>query len=251
MKKKQFIIIILFIIVLLIYFGYKGYLFYYYKAYTHNQLKEAIDESKETITLEKNTNLVETTNFENIIYPKLKDNFVLKEDETMAEGYNYAPYYWYKDNKEKPEAAFKVGEYNYTMYDIISKEDLDINTFGFSFKNTNDKKLLKKYNITDETSLYKYILKHYKDNVNIFSSRDDMRINYLIKTFAEVALPYSKIYMIDGNYKGYMYVIGDLIYEVHLIKDNKNYVISFWNGQDKDYFNLDYIKEFLNHITIE
>ncbi len=250
MKKKQFIIIISFLIVLFIYFGYKGYLFYYYKVDTHNQLKAALESSKETIVIKKDMNNVETNNFENIIYPKLEDNFILKEEQ-MAEGYNYNSYYWYKDDKEKPEALFRVGTYDYTMYDIISTKDLDINTFGFSFKNTNDKRLLKKYKITDEISLYKYILKHYKDNVDIFSNRDDMRINYLIKTFSEVALPYSKIYMIDGNYKGYMYVINDLIYEVHLIKEHKNYVISFWNGQDKDYFNLDYIKEFLNHIMIE
>jgi hypothetical protein len=132
---------------------------------------------------------------------------------------------------------------------MLTLPSSDISTFGFSFKGTNEKELLKKYNLKNDYDIYKYIINHYNDNVNIFSSRDRIKLNSLIKTYANVAVPNSEINLIKGDVKGYMYTVNDgVIYEVHLINKETNYVFSFYNGKGSKYFTFEKVKEFISNI---
>lgn len=89
--------------------------------------------------------------------------------------------------------------------------------FDVTFKKVNGKKILEKYNLNNDYDIFKYTLEHYDDEVNISSSNNEIKMNYLIKSFINLVILISKISLIKGDLQGYMYTINDdLIYEVHL-----------------------------------
>jgi len=252
-KKILFFLILLIISSIVIYFSCKGYLLYTYKVDTLNNLKEKIKSSGKKITIIKNTNkAAENMTFENIIYPKLKDRCDLKEDSNNLVGYNYSTCCLYdSNNKNTCKAIFKVGTYAYTMYKVVTMNNPENPTFGFAFKGTNDEKLLNNYGIKNNVDLFEYIFDHYNNDINIFTKRDDMRILYLVKIFANTIIPVSNIFIIDGDYSGYMYIVNNNYYEVNLIYNEKTYIFAFKNDKNREYFNLENIKEFISNVTFD
>jgi hypothetical protein len=213
-----------------------------------DKLATQLNKSGDIIKITKNSNSNGLQTFENITYKGLGSNFVLNEERSSnKEGEKYKTYFLNNDSSENFKAAFKVGGTNYGLYDILTSKDVSI--FGFSFKNTNSKELVNKYKINDDYDLIKYIINHYKDSVNVFSSTDEIKMNYLIKTFANVVLPVSQIYLIDGDLKGYMYTVNNnQLYEVHLIDNGENYWFTFINGKNSEYFAIDDVEEFLSNV---
>jgi hypothetical protein len=136
------------------------------------------------------------------------------------------------------------------LYDLLTSENTT--AYGFDFKIKNRKELLKEYNISNDIDILKYIIKHYNDEPNVFSSSKDIQINYLIKTFANVMIPVADLSFISGDLEGYMYTFkgatNNLIYEVHLVHNGGFYGFGFFNGKDSNYFTPDSIKEFLNNV---
>lgn len=251
MKRKLIIGLACVLILIIAYIGYKGYLLSKYKVSINDELKEQLENSNQTITITTNSNFNENEmmEFKNLIYKKLEGNFVFNEDKSSNDSLNpYNSYYLSDIDNEDFTVFFRVGT-TYSVYEILTSSDSDITTFGFSFKGTNKKQILEKYSLENDFDIYKYIVNHYNDKMNILSNRNEIKLNYLIKMYASVAIPASKISLIDGDLKGYMYTIKDgLMYEVHIIRDGSNYVFGFFNGKGNNYFNLSDIKDFLNNV---
>lgn len=251
--RKNFIIGGITVLILaLAYFGYKGFLLNDYKVNTSEieyNFLEKLKNSEDTINIKTLdiSNTEKTTEFENIIYPNILDNFVLDKTKSANEGIQKYKTYNLNDNFGKLRAMFKVGSSDYDYYEILISDQ--ISTFGVNLKNINRKDLVEKFNIKNNIDLIKYIINHYEDSVNIFSSRDEIKMNYLIKTFTRAVIPVSKINIIDGDINGIMFtIIDNAYYEIHLIHNDKKYFFTFANGTNEEYFALADIKEFLSKI---
>jgi hypothetical protein len=251
--KKNFIIgVIVALILALVYFGYKGFLLINYKV-SANEIKNRfigkLEDSNDTINIKTVDilNTEKTSKFENVVYLDIFDNFVLDETQSSNEGSQRYKTYNLKDNSGNLKAMFKVGSSDYDYYDILISND--ISTFGFNFKNINKKDLVEKFNIKSNVDLIKYIIEHYKDSVNIFSSRDEIEMNYLIKTFTNTIIPVSKINIIDGDINGYMFIVKDnAYYEIHIIHNKEKYFFTFADATNEEYFTLTDIKKFISKI---
>lgn len=251
MKKKTIILIVCLVVLVAGYLGYKGFLLFNYRIELDEEKIESLKTSGDILSVINNDYLEdeEILEFEGITYKNFEDNFVLKENENYNPSiYPYYSYYLLEDNSDKYIALFKVGRI-FSAYKVMTSSD--VTTFGFSFKGTNKKELLNKYNLNNDFEIYKYIVDHYDDKVNIFSSKDKIRLNYLIKSYINVAIPTSKISIIDGDLKGFIYNIKDMVYEVHLMDEESSYGFSFWNTNDNLYFNQDNVMKFISNVHLK
>ncbi len=258
MKKDVKIIVFCVLTLILTYFGYKMILFINYKVDVEENGKELIEELKksgETIHIKKNVNLNEEKleKYKNIFYKSFDDNFELNEKKSLDKGKKSDSYYTYYLNKEDSDdyrATFKVGKTDYNLYDIFSSDDIFV--YGFNLKNVNRKRLLDLYELSDSYDIIQYIINNYQNKVNIFSSSNQIKMNYFMKTFSYTVIPKAKTYLINGDYRGYLFVLNDdNYYEVHLFNDSDNYILSFINNNDEEYFNLNNVKEFISNIRFE
>lgn len=251
MKRKLIIGLVCVLVLIVAYIGYKEYLLYKYKVSINDELKEQLENSNQIITITTNSNFNndDMMEFKNLVYKKPEGDFIYNEDKSSNESSNpYNSYYLDGVDTENLTALFRVG-ITYNVYEMLTLSDSDITTFGFSFKGTNKKRILEKYSLENDFDIYKYIVNHYNDKMNILSSKNKIKLNYLIKMYANVAIPVSKISLIDGDLKGYMYTIKDgLIYEVHIIHDGTNYAFGFFNGKSNNYFNLGDVENFLSNV---
>lgn len=254
MKKKIIIGLVCFIIIVAAYFSYKGYLLYTYRVSLNNEIKEQLDKSIETINVNIKTNLnkEDIMEYKNVIYKKLDGDFIFNQEKSSDNSvFPYNAYYLDGVDSGNDSVIFKAG-LTFSAYEVLSSSNWEITTFGFSFKDTNKKELLEKYNLKSDFDIYKYIVNHYDDKVNIFSTEDEIKLNYLIKMYINVGVPATKITLIDGDLKGYMYTINDgLIYEVHLDNEGTNYAFAFWNSETKKYFDISDINEFLSYVQFK
>lgn len=251
MKKKKIIAIVCLLVLVGGYFTYKGFLLFNYRIELDEEKIESLKASGDIINVKTNDYLEDDKilEFEGITYKNFDDNFLLKEDENYNPSiYPYYSYYFLEDNSDKYIALFKVGRI-FSAYEVMTSSD--VTTFAFGFKGTNKKELLNKYNLNNDFDIYKYIIDHYDDKVNIFSSKDKIRLNYLVKSYINVAIPTSKISVIDGDLKGFMYNVKDMVYEVHLMDDESGYGFSFWNTNDNSYFNQDNVIDFISNVHLK
>ena len=181
--------------------------------------------------------------YQNIVYQAPVGDLVLTGKKQTVESYNI---YSNQTETNQLKAMFKVGKID-SLYNIFSSDDIFI--YKFKLKNVNRPKLLKKYNLNDSYDIINYITNHHSDKVNIFSSINKIKMNYFMKTFTFAIIPSSKIYLIGGDYKGYIYVLDDdNYYEVTLLYNDENYVFSFINTKDESYFKMDDVKEFISNV---
>jgi hypothetical protein len=204
------------------------------------------------ITTNNDFNNEKTVEFEGITYKNIDDKFLLKNDSKspVMNSEIINSYYLYEDNTKNLIAMYNVVKGSYNLYDLLTSKNTT--TYGFDFKIKNRKELLKDYNISNDIDILEYIVKHRNDKPNIFSSKKDIQINYLIKTFANVMIPVADLSFISGDLEGYMYTFKgttkNFIYEVHLVDNRGSYGFGFFNGKNSNYFTLNSIKEFLNNV---
>ncbi len=253
MKKYKALKIVLIILLVLIIFycGFKSLLLYKYRVYKRvidPRYLELLRESTDIINIELREYNESTSNFESLRYPSLEEEFFLDEYNSRSDSLQRFQSYVIKDEEDNLKATFKIGTIEFNNYDILTSDNYT--AIGFKFLPLDREELLKKNEVNNEIDLMKYITKHYKDKVNIFSNTDEIEFNYLIKTFTNIFVPVSKITFITGDLNGYMYtLVNDNYYEIHLINGKENYVISFINSIGEKYFTLDDIKEFLSNIN--
>ncbi len=247
MKKGTTNILFLILTVALTYVGYKALVFINYKVKVdrHNK-KEYVFLEKITIDAKEGIIDDEMVQYEKVAYKNPPENLSLKEEKVDKEGHTlYKTYNVNGDNGTM--ALFKVGKTDYTLYDIFSSNDIYV--YGLKLENLDRPKLLKKYNINDSFDVINYITNHHLKKPTIFSSSNNIKMNYFMKTFTYATVPESQIHLIDGAHKGYIYILNNSShYEIHLLYKDSDYVFSFINNNDNQYFKIDDIKEFISNI---
>jgi hypothetical protein len=235
------------------YVGYKLYLLYEYKVtiFEYNAIKEVVEISDQSINIiiNKDSNTSgEMVEFEDLIFKKPMGNFVYSEDASNnLYPRLYKAYYLDDENYPNMDVTFNVEIYN--LYEKLIATDAEV--FGLDFKNTNDEQLLKEFGINNDYDIYEYIINHYNDEVTIFSSENEIKLNYLIKMLSNRLYGNSKISLIDGDLSGIIQITdNEFIYRVGIVNGNTTYIFDFVNGSSS-YFDLDNIKEFLSNINFK
>ena len=244
MKKKIIgVICILFIVLASISFiGYKVYLLNAYstKEFDNNYLYFLdILKKKDTYTIKNNNKQIS----DYLKYDKLKignmfKNYVLQEQIHS----NLIEYHLYENNKTTASAV--ILETNPIYKSEIYKDEEKI-----SIDN-----ILKRHNLNNTLDLFEYLSKNKNNNLNIFSSKEDIKETYAIKKVLSDAYgniedknnKLKSITFIDGKYKGYL-ITYPSNYEITILNGNKNYVISLINTN----LSKQEVYDLLNTINIE
>lgn len=252
-RKKIGVLLVTLITILVItvvYFGYKFYLLQNLKLVESKEIKEVYTNIGATFKIETKTleDQTKKDTFNNITFTT-PTQFILNDKEPKLEGiYKYDTYYLnYKDDKTF-DAFFRVGS-GIPIYEGLIKGEYT--TFGFTFVNINFESLFKIYNITNDYELQKYIVQNYNKEVNLFSSINEIKMNYIVKALANVTTIIGDMYQIDGDLKGFIYNVKDKIYEVHLFNNNEQYTLLFTNKDNEEYFNLEKVQEILTTISYQ
>lgn len=172
----------------------------------------------------------------NVRYLNFEDKF---EFNKAASTSNYHTYNTYSEtNQYTVVASFKVGLAT-TYYDKLSEE----------YQN---KVLLKEHGIENNFDVVDYLQKHYKDEVNIFSSNNDITMRKLMNDYANNDMTKGTIRSIEGDLTGFMIVADDESkIEVNLKDEDKYYYFEFNSNNNSKYFTEDYVINFLNYVVIE
>lgn len=117
---------------------------------------------------------------------------------------------------------------------------------------------LKKYDIDNEIDLIRYYEKNYDFKSNIFTSSDKIKMNYIAKTYVNVALPsYNSFYYLENDLNGFLIESGkERLHHYAMITFRSglyifdSYQISFFNNKEQ-YFNHDNVVEILSGIKVE
>jgi len=247
MKKKSIIIcIVIFLLIILGYFGYKGFILYNYTKNTeaYNEVIGGL-KTKNTITL-RNIDLEDNKylKFNDI---KIKNEFTdfKKLDSEISESFvKYALYN--PDNSVK--ASFWMGIEQTYIENLKSESSLfaDVTLIPI---NTNLTEFLGKNNINNDIELFEYLKKQENVKYNIFTSTKKIKENYAIQVLSSIMLPAGEnVTLINGDYIGFIFNMGNYFREVSILKNNKRYIFTFVSA---DYFTDEYIGEILNTIVIE
>lgn len=241
MKKSKKILIIfiaIIMIVLIELLSYRFALLQYNKPINGENYK-TLEKLDEIIEIE-NSNNDNLKTYLDISYPNFKENFEFAKDKSSN---RYSSYYLYKDDDTYTLlASYKVGFATTYIEDIYTIDGI---------KQKDIKRLLEKYEIENNFDVINYLVDHYDDKVNIFSSKDDIMIKYLMNSYANTKLLSGSFKSISGDLDGFMIISSDnSTIEVSLKKEQKEYFFSFTNGTDSEFFTEEYITNFLKSVTI-
>ncbi len=255
-KIKKFIIFI--VILIIVYLLYKAFIaYFYYKDYSHHE-DNSFPYNKNIKTIQINNNDKANTqvshNELNIYIPegfelvtdKAKSNFVTDNCEPYIKGL-------YDNNNFdamilicNDRRAFSIGNMDYH----------GINSTLFPWMDVYS--LLEKYNIHDSIDLIKFYQNHYQFRQNLFTSSDDIKINYIARTYSNFTIPsYDTFYYLENDLRGYTieYERDKVKYSQQTVLSYKDgmysensYGISFHNNKE-EYFNHDNSFEIISSVS--
>ena len=188
----------------------------------------------------KDTNYLEYKNF------KVK-NYV-EDFEIEDSDYNYK--YYVNSNMEK-NTALMIGIFPTRIDEINNYDDdsiyVELNHFPIYISKTSRNKFLEKHDIKNDVYLIKYIRTREKHKYNIFTPTTKIKEEYFYN-FIEYNLPnLDKIYYIEGDREGYIFVDDDMK-QISLIDKDKLYVLRVYN---LDYFTDEVIEDIIRSTVIE
>ena len=133
---------------------------------------------------------------------------------------------------DKVISFYSVGSSNQyiSMLDMKNFEIDTDDTDNVVLTSNKIKKYLDSHNIQNDIDLLQHIKEEYYFKNTIFTSKKQLEINEILNTFVSVTLPrFESITLINGDIEGYIYnLLNDSnksMKEVHILKDNKQYVI--------------------------
>lgn len=201
----------------------------------------------EVITSEKyNKDQINETNY--LEYKNFKIKNYVEDFELDDSDYNYK--YYVNSNMDK-NTALMIGIFQ-TRIDEINNYNSDsiyveLNHFPIYISKTSRNKFLEKHDIKNDVDLIKYIRTREKKDYNIFTPTTKIKEEYFYN-FIEYNLPsLDKIYYIEGDRTGYIFVDDDMK-QISLIEKGKLYVIRVYN---LEYFNDEVIKDIINSAIIK
>ena len=163
---------------------------------------------------------------------------------------NYESYALYGDNNIV-KAVFEMGVYNTQIHNIGNySEDsyyFEFNHFPLYISDMLRNHFLRKYHISDDIDLVKYIRERKKVQGGFFTSILKMKENYFFN-FVELALPpLDNITYLEGDLEGYI-IEGEDYKRAFVLKNDKLYCLTFHKLR---YFNNDMIQDILKTLVIE
>lgn len=251
MKSKKIIILVVSIVVLflIIIGGYVGYKFYLVNKFEAEVNYDSLSylRSNDDINIMVRTSLDDTYSTYNNLNFVLPDNFEkINIENNNQDIYQTDRYYLNYENKNNYDASISISKYK-NIYNGIMNDDMIV--FNESFKNADYASILEREEIYNNQELFDEIFDEYGEKVNIFDSSDDIKFNYLAHNIYNILIGDYNIKLIDGDLDGYMYLHNNKIYEVHILKGNQSFVISF-NNNNTNYFNEVNVRDFLTKIIL-
>lgn len=251
MKSKKIIILVVSIVVLFLVIvgGYIGYKFYLVNKFesevNYNSLSYL--RSNDDINIMVRTSLDDTYSTYNNLNFVLPDNFEkINAENNNQDIYQTERYYLNYENENRYDASISISTYE-NIYNGIMNDDMIV--FNESFKNADYASILEREEIYNNQELFEEIFDEYGEKVNIFDSSDDIKFNYLAHNIYNILIGDYNIKLINGDLDGYMYLHNNKIYEVHILKGNQSFVISF-NNNNTNYFNEVNVRDFLTKIIL-
>jgi len=246
-KKNKVLIVVGILVILIGYFGYKMFNLVYYHSFDYEY--DNIDD----LEIERNIKLnyhkelekgEEYLEFKNIKIRNDFKDFEYKEEISNEDVLKYVLY----DKDNGVEASFWLGVTD--TYVEMLKSDIDIyayNRKGIEINSIKD--FLKDKGISNDIHLFKYLVEHKNDKINIFTSVKEMKGRYALNSLMDIMLPeIEEITLINGTYAGYILEADNDVREVHILYYDKSYVFTFIGD---DYFSDEYIYELLDTLVIE
>lgn len=255
-KIKNFIIFI--IVLIVIYLLYKAFIaYFYYKDYSHHEDNSfPYNKNIKTIQIDNNGKAnIEVSHDELNIY--IPDEFELITDKAKSNFVtdNCEPYIKGLIDNNNFDAMILICN-NRRAFDIGNMDYHGINSTLFPWMDVYS--LLEKYNIHDSIDLIKFYQNHYSFKQNIFTSSDDIKINYIARTYSNFTIPsYDSFYYLENDLRGYTVETSKrdnhyfqdtvLTYKDGVYSEN-SYGISFMNNKE-EYFNHDNSMEIVSSIS--
>ena len=255
-KIKRFIGLIIFI--LIIYFLYKAFIAYvYFKDYTEHEDNSFPYNQNIDLYRVNNNGMANRSVFDNelniyipegfeLVTDKAKSNFVIDDCEPYIKG---------NRSLNDFDAMVLICHRTHSI-DLGNIDYYGINSTLFPWLDVY--RLFEKYDINDSVDLIKFYEKNYKFKQNIFTSSNDIKINYLARTYVSFTLPsYDYFYYLENDLSGYVLETyrNDSNYFQETILSYKsggygeiNYGVSFMNNKE-EYFNHDNSFEIVNSIS--
>lgn len=233
-KNKKIIILSIILFVIICYFVDKTYLLFKYNISIENETFTNITESlriKETLTITTNNNENSYILFDDIKIKNIFDDFTMTEQKSNIVKY--------KSNTSS-KVSF-IARIDKTYLDMLLTDK------NIKVKNNELRDFFTKNNITNDIELFEFLSKAKLNCNNIFTSKEEMKNNYIINYIISIALTTGKsISEINGDYIGYAINLQNGK-EISILANNKRYIFTFIGN---DYFTNDYIQEILNSIEV-
>lgn len=166
---------------------------------------------------------------EYLIFPEFKIRNDFSDFKTITELEDYEILKYLKfDEYDNLEAAFRASKDNQLIEKF--KKNFDEVPIGEDaiFIDEDREYFLIKNNINNDLDFLNYINQKYYLNSNLFTSLRQMEENYNFNNFVQISLPdIKKSAKIIGDYEGYIFDVQEDIREVHILKNNKDYIFTF------------------------
>ena len=255
-KIKRYIVFI--VILIILYLLYKAFIaYFYYKDYdNHENNSFPYNSNIETIQIDNN-GIANTEVFYDGINIYIPDGFEEITDKTKSSFVtdSCVPYIKGWKDKNTFDAMILVCDTRRAI-DIGNLDYHGINNTIFPWMNIY--RLFEKYNIHDSVDLIKFYEHHYQFKQNIFTKSDDIKINYIARTYSNFTIPsYDNFYYLENDLRGY--TVETLKRDNHYFQDTvltykdgiyseRAYGISFMNNKE-EYFNHENSFEIISSIS--
>lgn len=239
MIKKTNIKVLICLIFAIIFFGFIIYKFVMLQKYKTESValkNDSIFSETLNITYNDNNDFIK---FDEMMYYDFFSDYVDKDDSNLNVKYDE------NGNVSSFYSITKVKQYIHM---------LNINSFVLTSDSTNNDysteqsmiDFLNDNQIKNDIDLLKYIKDNYYINSGMFTTLKAMKRNYILNSFAQVALPeFDSITLINGN-KINGYIINSSVKEIHLLHNDSQYVITLGGNE---LTNNDFINSLLETIS--
>ncbi len=238
--KKKFVSLIIILSVLLA--AFLGFKLYHLSKYNTNGMQTQRVKVDEPVTL-LNKKLNENDYF-------LANDMMIKNDfrdfkQFDLDGNDKLVSYVLYDEDNKVKAAIKF--FDYVTY--VSGFSSNVGIFGDSKIDKSDiNDYMENHKFKNDFELIKYLANLNDEKINIFTSIDKMKDNYISHYLVSLILVEGSYREIQGDYTGYLLKSANDTVEVNIAIGEKKYIISF---MQLDYFTDNYIYELISTFKIK
>lgn len=248
--KSIFIIISLIFLVFVVGFvSYKSIMLIKYNIEPIENYEEFISSLSMDKTLKIYKRTIDENEYLTVKDIKIRNDFRAYETIDATGEYDSTKYVLYNGIGEV-ESAFWMGRMDQYI-NMFTSDSLTIYGTKDSgqFNDADRKYFLLKNDINNDIDFFEYIKNNYYLENNLFTNTRNMKENYAVNLFVQVALPsFESMTIISGDYTGYIYNLNNNIREVHILKNDKSYVFTFiGENLTTDY----YIQDLLSTLEIE